>query len=951
MSGVADAILREFPTLNDAQRQAIGRTEGPLLVIAGPGSGKTLVLVLRTLNLLLQGLAVPEEILLCTFTEKAAFELRDRLSLLARKLKYTGNLTSLHVGTIHGLANSFLMRYRHHTPLGNNYEVLDELTQLLFIFDHFEEIIGTEQDAKYLGRWTTRWTAIEGARNYFNKSTEELLEPATLLSSEEPFVRAIGISYRAYVEKLFETNRVDFAHQQKIFLHLLDHEGIGPEIKKKIRYVMVDEYQDTNYVQERMLLQLAGEESNIAVVGDEDQALYRFRGGTVRNILEFSSHFEKCHLVTLAVNYRSHKDIIGAYDRFMRSWDWSDSLGRRQFRFDKEIKPDPGGSFPEYPALFSIWGENKEDEARRFADLVAFVMESKVVEDESQIALLLHSVRQEHSGPYMSALAAKGIPAFCPRSRAYFDNEEIRYLVACYAVLLGYYGEGRGQLAGHSLRELAAFVDECLVDLGRNYPDPHPLAKLLQGFAWEIANLKAKETLNRRLSDYFYQFLSHQPFSGLVKNENRARNLAIFSQLLSIFQAYYHYTVITGRNREPLRFHFFHSFLRLLYEGGINEYEDPDEPMPKGYVQVMTIHQSKGLEFPVVVVGSLVVQLSSPKDVDRVLSPFYQRPPFEPAERITGFDRMRLHYVAFSRAEKVLALTTTDQPKPHFNPIWQGLHQWPYVRQDLLKSLSFRLKHRMPVRKTFSFTSDLKVYETCPRQYEFFRFYQFTPARSAEYFFGSLVHQTIEEIHRLAMDGKADVLNEYLIEDLFQRNYRNLLTRGLRPIGPKQTEEALFQVMNYFTQNRPDFERIVDTEVDVSVEKEDYILVGKVDLLLGSDGKLEILDFKSQPRPSENDERIPSYYQQLCTYSHILEKRDGRRPERLMLYWTGEPKKEDALMIFPYEPRVVEQAGAHFDDVVKCILNRKFAVKRTPDRKICEECDLRDYCTSEGVLC
>jgi DNA helicase-2/ATP-dependent DNA helicase PcrA len=747
LSGVADVILKDFLTLNEAQCEAIARTEGPLLVIAEPGSGKTLVLVLRTLNLLLQGLTDPEGILLCTFTEKAAFELRDRLSLLARKLKYDGNLTSLHVGTIHGLANSFLLHYRHHTQLGNNYEVLDELTQLLFIFDHFDNVIGTQENGKYLGRWSTRWTAIEGVRNYFNKITEE--------------------------------------------------------------------------------------GSNIAVVGDEDQALYRFRGGTVRNILEFPSHFKKCHIVTLSVNYRSHKDIIEAYDRFMRSWDWSDSQGKIRFRFDKEIKPEPEGSFTDYPALFSIWGENKEDEARRFADLVAFLMASKVIEDESQVALLLHSVRQEHSGPYLTALAGRGIPAFCPRARAYFDNEEIRYLVGCYAILLGYYEEGRGQLAGHGLREIASYVDECLVDLGRTYPDPHPLAKLLQEFTWEIANLKGKQTLNRRLADYFYQFLAHEPFSGLVKNENRARNMAIFSQLLSIFQAYYHYTVITARNREPLRFHFFHRFLRLLYEGGINEYEDPDEPMPKGHVQVMTIHQAKGLEFPVVVVGSLAVQLSSPKDVDRVLGSFYHRSPFEPADRITGFDRMRLHYVAFSRVEKILALTTTDQPKPYFNPIWQGLPQWPYVRQDLLKSLFFRLHHRMPLRRTFSFTSDLKLYETCPRQYEFFRFYQFMPARSAEYFFGSLVHETIEESHRWAMDGKSDALNDPHIQELFQLNYQNLLTRGLRPIGPKQREEAFFQVMNYFKQNRPDFDRILDTEVDVSVEKEDYILVGKVDLLLG----------------------------------------------------------------------------------------------------------------------
>lgn len=133
--GISDAILQAFPDLNDDQREAIGLTEGPLLVIAGPGSGKTFVLVLRTLNLLLQGLSDPDGILLCTFTEKAAFELRDRLSLLARKLKYQEDLSQMHVGTIHGVANEFLLRYRHRTPLGSNYEVLDELTQLLFIFD------------------------------------------------------------------------------------------------------------------------------------------------------------------------------------------------------------------------------------------------------------------------------------------------------------------------------------------------------------------------------------------------------------------------------------------------------------------------------------------------------------------------------------------------------------------------------------------------------------------------------------------------------------------------------------------------------------------------------------------------------------------------------------------------------------------------------------------------
>jgi DNA helicase-2/ATP-dependent DNA helicase PcrA len=947
---VVDSILREFPELNEPQREAVGETEGPLLVIAGPGSGKTLVLVVRALNILLQGFAQPREVLLCTFTEKAAFELRDRLSLAAKKLGYRGDLSELLVGTIHGICNDFLMRFRHRIPLGNNYEVLDELTQLLFLFEHFDEILGPEENGKYLGRWSTRWTAIEGARNYFNKTTEELIEPAKLTQSEDPFVQAIGRAHQAYEAKLFETNRLDFAHQQKLFLRLLEDPEVGPAITSRIRYVMVDEYQDTNYVQEQLLLRLAGPQRNLCVVGDEDQALYRFRGATVRNILEFPRHFRGCRTATLSVNYRSHAEIVKAYDKFMASWDWSNQEGGPPFRYEKTINPDPEGTSPEYPAAFAIWGENRQDEARRFADMVAFLKGHRVIQDESQVALLLHSVRLEHSEPYLQALADRGIPAFCPRARAYFENEEVRFLVGCFAMLLGYYGEGRGQVSGGTLQELAAYVDECITELGRRCPHPHPLAECLQRFTIEIAALGPGETLDRRLADYFYQCVAREPFAAFLKNENRARNLATFSQLLNIFQNYYHYSVITARNLEPLRFHFFHSFLRLLYEGGINEYEDPDQPFPKGHVQIMTIHQAKGLEFPVVVVGSLAVQLSSPKDVDRTLGPYYHRAPFEPEERITGFDRMRLHYVAFSRAEKILVLTATDRPKPHFNPIWQGLPQWPYVRQDLLKSLFFRLRHRMALKKTFSFTTDLKVYETCPRQYQFFRHYEFIPARSAEFFFGALVHQSIEEIHRWVLDGKGDPLDEAGIRELFDFNFRHLVNRGIRPIGQKQREEALAQVMNYASQNREEMKRILETEVDVSVEKEGYILTGKIDLLLGGDGRLELLDFKSQPRPSEDDARLDAYYKQLCVYAHILEQRYGKRPDRLLLYWTGEPRKEDALMIFPYHPELVEEAGAHFDRVVARILETDFTIKMPPEAKVCKECDFRAYCSREGTI-
>jgi DNA helicase-2/ATP-dependent DNA helicase PcrA len=228
----------------------------------------------------------------------------------------------------------------------------------------------------------------------------------------------------------------------------------------------------------------------------------------------------------------------------------------------------------------------------------------------------------------------------------------------------------------------------------------------------------------------------------------------------------------------------------------------------------MTIHQAKGLEFPVVVVGSLDKQLSTSKQIDRDLQPYYHRPPFEPEDRTTLFDRMRLHYVAFSRPEKILVLTAHDRPKAHFAPIWQGLPQWPYVQTELLTAQSFVLKDRMPVKRTFSFTGDLKVYETCPRQYQFFREYDFTPSRSAVIFFGLLVHQTIEETHRIVLDGKLATLDEPCIRQLFDRTFSFLTLADVRPIGEAAREAAFRQVMNYFRQNQEELLRKYQVEYD-----------------------------------------------------------------------------------------------------------------------------------------
>ncbi|MGA2795929.1 MAG: ATP-dependent helicase, partial [Roseiarcus sp.] len=460
-ANVAPEILRHYPDLSDSQRAIVAHLDGPLLVIAGPGSGKTYSIVLRALNLLLLGRARSNELVLATFTEKAAFEMRDRLSAAARKVGYTGDLSELSISTIHSFCNRVLTQHRHRTLLGHNFDTLDDLTQLLFIFENFDEIIGPAENGLFLGRWTTRWTAIEGARAYFDKITEELVASSQLVGSGHPFLAALGRAYQAYEKALIKTNRIDFAHLQRVVLDLLDDAATAEAVTRHIEYVLVDEYQDTNFVQERLLLKLTEKSRNLCVVGDEDQSLYRFRGATVRNILEFPLRMPGCTVVKLTTNYRSHQAIVERYDRWMASADWS-NRGGTAFRYDKSIAANDSATHPDYPAVLAIWGTDKRDEVARFAALVEFLKNRAIIADYSQVALLLHSVRHDHSGSYIAALEERGIPAFCPRARGYFDNDVIRDLIGCFAVLFGWHGAGRGQVAG-VVAELAAYVDATIV--------------------------------------------------------------------------------------------------------------------------------------------------------------------------------------------------------------------------------------------------------------------------------------------------------------------------------------------------------------------------------------------------------------------------------------------------------------------------------------------------------
>lgn len=459
-----------------------------------------------------------------------------------------------------------------------------------------------------------------------------------------------------------------------------------------------------------------------------------------------------------------------------------------------------------------------------------------------------------------------------------------------------------------------------------------------------IYDLAGSQTLEIGLVDIFYKILSFEPFLQYLEDDVAARNLAIFSRLLALFQQYYHHYVITAKSKQAVKYRFFNSYMRFLLLNGLNEYEDPYDIFPSGRVQVMTIHQAKGLEFPVVFVTGLEKKNPPRDNIDELLGPYYYRKEFEPYNRMTDFDQMRLSYVAFSRAQNLLVLVAQKKPFKYYQGIFSRIQDYEKVNRDDWLKIKVKVKDQKVKKLEYGFTSHINVYDICPKQYLMYNEYEFTPARAAQIVFGSLVHQTIEDIHRHVIDRHPEELNDSKVVDYFERNKTGFIKQGVHPFNEKAAKE---HVLNYFNNNKDTIFNVQETEFEVLVEKPDYYLKGVLDLIRGEDGKIDILDFKSQAKPDDTSEVLENYRRQLAVYSHIVEKKKGIRPTRTIIYWTGEADKSKAVMEIEANPGEVDKVIKHFDDVVSKIRNKEFKVLKKPDKKVCTECDFRHCCKVE----
>src|SRR6266540_4549654 len=289
---------RYLADLNPAQREAVLTTDGPLLVIAGAGSGKTRVLTHRVAHLLATQGVKPNEILAITFTNKAAGEMRERLERMLG-----GVARAIWILTFHSACGRILRREAQRLGYKSNFTIYDQADQHRVVKRCLEEL---ERDPK---RFTPR-----GIHSVISRAKNELVGPEEYRSRVSSFYdQTVAEVYELYQRKLFTSNAVDFDDLLYLTVDVLERFPEARERwRKAFRYVLVDEYQDTNHAQYRLLQLLASEHKNVCAVGDPDQSIFAFRGADIRNILDFERDFPGTRTIALEQNYRSTNAILRA---------------------------------------------------------------------------------------------------------------------------------------------------------------------------------------------------------------------------------------------------------------------------------------------------------------------------------------------------------------------------------------------------------------------------------------------------------------------------------------------------------------------------------------------------------------------------------------------------------------------------------------------------------------
>ena len=615
-----------FEELNESQREAVSAPDGPLLVLAGAGSGKTRVLTYR-IAWLVQALEIsPLSILAVTFTNKASREMRGRIEQI---LGFP--VGGMWMGTFHGLSHRLLRSHWQEADLPQSFEIMDSDDQLRLV----------KRVLKDLGLDESYWPPKQ-VQWFINSHKEEGIRAAKMARSDDEQQRQLQNVYLRYEEFCQRLGLVDFTELLLRALELLkNNEALRTRYQNRFRHILIDEFQDTNTIQYQWLQLLAGDHHNIMAVGDDDQSIYGWRGAKVENILQFEKDYPGTKMVRLEQNYRSTATILSAANAVIRHNDG---------RLGKELwtQGDEGSPIKLYAAY------NEYDEAR----FVVSSIERWIDEDNRRdsIAILYRSNAQ--SRVFEEILMERGIPYRVYGGFRFFERQEIRDALAYLRLINNRDSDpsfdrisnvptrGMGNKSLDTIRIRARDSQVSMWKAGLELLQEQSLAaraaNSLNQFISLIERLDA-ETQSMTLAEMTEHVIKH---SGLIahyqkeKGERGAARVENLEELVSATRQF-HFNE-EDSDTDPLTDFLLHAALEAG-EGQAEEWED--------CVQLMSLHSAKGLEFPLVFLAGLEEGL------------FPHQRSIDESGRLE--EERRLCYVGMTRAMQELVLSYADIRRLH----------------------------------------------------------------------------------------------------------------------------------------------------------------------------------------------------------------------------------------------------------------------------------------------
>ena len=577
---VQSELKKQFSHMNNMQQQAVFCTEGPLLILAGAGSGKTTVLVNRIAYILQSKLCKPWQILAITFTNKAAGELKERI---CNAVPEGGS--DIWAATFHSTCARILRRYGDRIGFTSHFTVYGTDDQKKLVKDILKQL---NYDEKML--------PVKRVLNEISKAKDEMLTPQEMLkrAGYDNLKQSVAKVYEIYQSRLKTADAMDFDDMLCKTVELFQK---CPDIlefyQNQFKYIMVDEYQDTNKVQYKFVSMLAAKYGNICVVGDDDQSIYKFRGATIENILSFENTFKGAKMIRLEQNYRSTQNILNAANGV---------ISNNTMRKGK-----------------TLWTENAvgdkievhtSDSERDEAQFIAKTILDGVADGRkfSDFAILYRMNAQSNS--IEQALSRSGIPHRVIGGRRFYDREEIRDMVAYLQVINNPHDDvrlgriinvpkrGIGATTLEKASEIAAGLGESIYSVIKDadvYPQLSRAATKLKSFVALIDGLmEAEQSGDYSLAELYNLILEHTDYEKYLKTEKdnpdvRIENIEELSSNIIKFEEDYAEEASLSNFLEE-----------ISLQTDIDNYDaEADSSV------MMTLHSAKGLEFPVVFIAGL----------------------------------------------------------------------------------------------------------------------------------------------------------------------------------------------------------------------------------------------------------------------------------------------------------------------------------------------------------